>query len=270
MIFFRKLLAIFKRDCLEHLSYRQSLFLDIASIAASLITFYFIGKLVGSSALRSLVSFNGADYFPFVLLGLALSSFQTLALSGPSEALLKEQSYGTLEAVMMTSTGFETLLSAGFLWPLIFSTLRVTAYFIAGFFLGASFPLSQLPLFCLIVFLSILSLLGLGLFSAGYSLAYKRGNPVQFFFEPLSKLTAGVYFPVALFPLWLQPFTYLNPFTHALEATRLVLLSNATLPQIMPHLTALALFASFLIPLGIFSFHFYLNKAKKDGSLAFC
>lgn len=119
----------------------------------------------------------------------------------------------------------------------------------------------------LVLALTVASFAGLGAISAEFTLLFKRGDPVSGLVGGLSRFLGGVYFPVAIFPGWLQKVSYLLPLTHSLEAMRLALLKGASVSALRTHLAVLALFAVVLTVSGLAFFRMALRKAMKDGSL---
>ena len=265
----RKVLAFWRRDFLEASSYRLSFILDYAGIAVQLCIFFFIGRLAGNSMLPYLANYGG-NYFAYVLIGIAFMSFQTLPLTSLGNALIREQSEGTLEAILMTPTPIGVLMISSFFWNFLAASLQTAAYLAAGiYFFHQHLPPVHWEACLLALFLMMTSLLGFGLWAAGFILVYKKGDPVGFLMQGFSKLLAGVYFPVSLLPFWAQKLSYLLPLTFSLECLRKVLLKGVSLTEIRRELLILALFSVVFIPLGLLFFRWALRRAKRDGSLSF-
>ncbi|MGH2799596.1 MAG: hypothetical protein ACRDM0_18450, partial [Thermoleophilaceae bacterium] len=93
-----KLPAFVRRDFLVAWSYRVSFFSDFVNLAAQMLVFFYIGKMVESAQLPS---YGGAQvsYLEFVTLGIVLNVFVQVALTRTAEALRTEQMIGTLEAL---------------------------------------------------------------------------------------------------------------------------------------------------------------------------
>jgi len=91
----RKLSAFLWRDFLEEISYPLDFIWQVGSILFRLFTFYFLARLVEGAALPQLAAYGG-HYFPFVMLGLAVASFQGVALTAISRNILYGMYSGTL------------------------------------------------------------------------------------------------------------------------------------------------------------------------------
>ncbi len=263
----RKTRAFARRDLILDLSYRMWMLTETAGVVAQLLIFFFLARLVGPGG--ALSGYGGA-YFPFVLVGIAFSGYQAAALNGFSESIHQEQGEGTLEAVLLTPTSLKTVLAAGALRALIWTTVRLAGTLAAGaWLLGAD--LSRMNFFAagLAAGLTFAALAGLGLASAAFLLVYKRGSPVNAFLNGASRLLAGVYFPIEVLPEPVQAAAAWLPLTHGLEAMRRAALLGQGAGEIGRELGLLALFAVILVPSGLFILRRAERRAKLEGSLAF-
>jgi ABC-2 type transport system permease protein len=84
-------------------------------------------------------------------------------------------------------------------------------------------------------------------------------------------LVSGVYYPVTVLPLWIQPLAWISPATYALRAARKLLglegTGEATYPAILPDLFRLAVLGAILLPLGLWVFGKAEHWAKRNGKL---
>lgn len=263
----RVLYAFLRRDALQKFSYRTAFVLEVVSVLLSVATFYYVAKLIGPAALPALSAYGG-DYFAFVLLGIAFSSYQSVGMHSFSENLREEQVTGTLESLLAAPVGLPALLLGFAQWDILYATSQTALYLLAGTAVfGASFHAAGLPAALLIFALTLTSCAGLGLFSAAFILMFKRGDPVAWLVAAASELLGGVYFPVAILPDWLRTLSLFIPMTHSLEGMRLALLKSASVREVAPQAAALALFTAVFLPLGAVFFRKALARAKKDGSL---
>jgi ABC-2 type transport system permease protein len=264
-----KVTAFLFRDLLWDLSYPFSFFWRGSGIFFNLITFYFLGYLVSGSAAGYLSSYGGGNYFPFVLVGLALSSFQGVALSSISTAIQYGMYTGTLEAMLVTPTSLSTIVFSSVLYQFISSLLNILIYLFFGAVLfGFSLAKADLLSAVVMLALSLLAHLPLGIFSASFLLVFKRGNPVTSLVGSLSALLGGVYFPLAVLPGWLQSVSFFLPFTHALEGLRQAVLNGRTVLELGTQVAILSIFAATLLPLSLAVFSYAIHQAKRLGTLS--
>jgi len=266
-VFLRKAAAFIKRDFLTEISYKSAFLMNIIGIFFSVLTFFFIAKLFGKAAAPYLQEYGG-DYFPFVLIGIAFSTFLGVGLGTSASAIRQEQMLGTLEALLITPTRASAITIYLSLWNFIFSSFNIVIYLLIGRFLfGLKFSVSQPLLILLILFLSILSFSSLGIISSSFVMIFKRGNPVNWIVSSSFDLLGGIYYPITILPEQLQIISHLLPITYALKALRGVLLAGYSFTQVKTEILALLAFAFILFPLAILFFEYALKWAKKDGSL---
>lgn len=260
--------AFIKRDFITTSSYRLSFLMQLFGIFFQVISFYFIARLVGDSPRPYLREYAGG-YFSFLLIGIAFASYQGTGLSTFAGTIGSEQSLGTLEAMLVSPTPLSILIICASLWNFLFTSLNVLVYLIFGMTLfGVKLAASPNILGALIILiLTILAFSGIGILSASFIVVLKRGDPVNWLFATLSGLVGTVYYPVAILPLWLRPFSRLVPITYSLEGIRYALLNGAGFGVLIRDISALAIFAAIFFPLGLICFKFAVRKAKIDGSL---
>jgi ABC-2 type transport system permease protein len=265
----RKVVAFFVRDLLWDMSYPLSFFWRGGSIFFNLITFYFLGRLISGATAGQLSAYGGGEYFPFVLVGLALSGFQGVALSSVSFAIQYGMYTGTLESMLVTPTSLSTIVFSSVLYQFVSSLLSILLYLVFGAVLfGVSLGQADLLSAAVILGLTLLAHLPLGIFSASFLLIFKRGDPVTSLVGHLSALLAGVYFPVTVLPSWLQTVSFFLPFTHALEGLRQAVLNGRTLLELSTQVAILGIFALILLPLSLAVFAWAIHQAKRLGTLS--
>ena len=259
--------AFIKRDASLALSYRLSFVLQFLGIFLTVTAFYFLSTLVGGAAARPLEAYGG-EYFPFVLLGLAFSTYMMLGLQAFSERIREGQMMGTLEVMLLSPTRLSVILLASCLWAYIFGTLRVLVFlFFGAVVFTVSFTQANLLAAAVILVLSMMSFASIGMISAAFVIVLKRGDPFAWAFGGLSTLLSGVFYPVAVLPDWLQGFSALLPLTYALDAMRLAVLQGFSVYELRSDILALLVFLVVLLPLALLSFRLAVKRAKIEGSL---
>ena len=264
----RKVSAFFIRDFLEELSYPLTFFWRTGSIFFRLVAFYFLGQLIGEAASTPLSPYGGG-YFPFVMLGLALASFQDVALTSISRNINYGMYSGTLEVMLVTPTSLSTIVFSSVLYQ-FFSALLESFLYI-GFSVWVfkiSLGQANLPATAVLLVLALLAHLPLGIMSAGFLLVFKRGDPITLMLGHFSVLLGGVYFPTQVFPEWLRQVSLFIPFTHALEGLRQAVLNGWGLTQLGTQILILGAFAVVLLPLSLATFAWAVRQAKRLGTLS--
>lgn len=264
----RKMSAFFIRDFLEEMSYPLNFVMRWGGIFLKLVTFYFLGKLVAGAVLPQLAPYGGS-YFPFVMLGLALASFQGVALTATSFNVLLGMHSGTLEAMLVTPTSLSTIVFASTLYQFLTALLEILLYLGFSFlFFGVSLGQANLPATAVLLVLALLSHLPIGILSAGFMLIFKRDDPITATLGQVAGLLGGVYFPVQVLPQWVQTVAQCLPFTHALEGLRQAVLNGKGLGELATQVAILSAFAVVLLPLSLAFFAWTVRQAKRLGTLS--
>ncbi len=263
-----KFSAFLLRDFLEEISYPLAFLWRVGAILFRLVTFYFLARLVEGTALPQLTPYGG-HYFPFVMLGLALASFQGVALSAISNNILYGMYTGTLEAMLVTPTSLSTIVFASMFYQFCSALVKIVIYLVFGFwFFGLALGQVNLAATALVLILTLLAHLPLGILAAAFILIFKQGDPVTTILGSVSGLLGGVYFPVAILPGWVQIIARFLPFTYALEGLRQAVLNGRSISQLGHQILILAAFAAVLLPLSLAVFAWAVRQAKRLGTLS--
>ncbi|MEE8640738.1 MAG: ABC transporter permease [bacterium] len=266
--FFRIWGAFARRDFLNIASYRFSFVMGLASLLFYLLIFFFVSRVftgLGSAYL----SRYGGEYFPFVIIGLAMQSLVSAGLGGLSQVIAREQYVGTLEPLLGRRGGEFRILAAASLSRYIVSSGRVVAYLVLGVVVfGVSFRFAGFPLFAAVAALTVAAYFGLGMLSAAFLLVFKQGNPINLFFGQLAVLLSGVYFPVEVLPDWLRAVAAFIPLTYALDVARSAVLGGAAAGPATKSIIILGAFAVGALAAGGAGFRWALSRAKRDGSMS--
>ncbi|MGH9172954.1 MAG: ABC transporter permease, partial [Vicinamibacterales bacterium] len=245
---------------------RGMLLIETLGVGSSLILFYSIGKLVGGQpeALRE----YGGEYFPFALVGLAVSGYFSISLIAFSNRLRQAQTTGTLEAMFVTATPPTRVLILSGAWDYLLASIRLLVFVTVGVLaMGVEFDVNlaaALP----VVILSLVSFVALGLIAAAFILVVKRGDSIAILGNIVTTVFGGVLFPVALLPDWARPVSYLIPLSWALDGLRRAVLVDAGPDEIAGSLAALAISTALLVPLAWLTLRWAIERVRRDGSLA--
>lgn len=264
---FRIVAAFLRRDAAIHVSYKLGFAMDLLGVFFSAATFYFVAKMFGTAAAPALRAYGG-DYFSFVLIGIAFSTYQNVGLNSFAQSLRQEQFLNTLEPLLVTPLSLPQFLVGSALWDFLYATVEVVLYLGLGLAIfGLQVPDAQVLSALAVLVATLVVFMGVGVLSASFVLVYKRGNPITWFIGTASELLGGVFFPVTVLPGWLESLSRLVPMTHALEGLRKALLAGGGWRDVAPQLGALGIFALVLWPAGLAAFSLALRHARKKGTL---
>jgi ABC-2 type transport system permease protein len=259
--------AFIARDLREMASYRLAFVLQAYGVAASTALFYFIARAFAGSGHPALGAYGG-DYFPFVLVGLAFLGFMTTGMGVFSSSIRQGQLTGTLEAMLVTPTSLRAIVLSSSLAAYLRSALNVVLYLAIGALFGLDLEAANWPVAFLVLALSVAAFSGLGIVSAAFVLAFKKGNPAAAVFGSISGLLSGAFFPTEVLPAWIRPLSYLLPLTYALDGMRRAVLAGAGFVDVARDLGALLAFTALILPAAFVCFRLAVRHAKREGSLA--
>jgi ABC-2 type transport system permease protein len=261
-----KLTAFLRRDFLEAWSYRAAFLTDAINLALQALLFFYIGRIVDPSALPT---FGGeqVSYFEFVLVGIAVSMVVGVGLFRAAAAFRNEQLMGTLEVLLMTPTTAATIQLGSVVYDVVYVPLRTGLFFVAVA-LTAEVEINtggMLPALVTLVFF-IPFVWGLGILYAASTVTFKVIGGGGFVVSILT-ITSGAYFPLSVFPEWLQTLSELNPMTLAIEAMRESLLGDGGWSDVSTALLVLAPSSLATLALGIVAFRAALLRERRRGTL---
>ncbi len=263
-----KVWAYMKKEFLIQMSYKFAFMFSIFGIFTTIATYFFIDRLFGHQMTTDLAPF-GAPYFAYVLVGNAFFAYVGSAIGGFSGRIAGEQTRGTLEALFVTPTRLWVLVLALAIWNTLYATAQVVGFFVVGSVgFGVDFSRINWAALATILGLVIVAFNSIGLIEAGCLLVFKRGAVAAWAFNGVWALIGGVFFPVTVFPNWLQHIAEWNPITHAIRALQLAIYQGAPVTQLARELWILSLFCLVLVPLGLLSWRWALRRARIEGSLS--
>tara|TARA_Y100001968_G_C19442736_1_gene763464 strand:+ start:1144 stop:1962 length:819 start_codon:yes stop_codon:yes gene_type:complete len=263
-------LAILKKDFKNALSYKMQFFGTLLTTLISISIFFLITKIFSIDSSKVLDAYEN-NYLKFVFLGIVFSELSFLMISCLSNAIAEYRISGTFEEILNTNIPDILIICSSYLYPISNLVIRLLIYFFIGEFL---FDLNIIPdygvfLFILFIIITFLSLLGLGLISASYTLVFFRGNPFISLYSISAAILGGTFFPYNALPDFLQNISFLIPMTHSLELLRSpekILISR---DLFFFHLYWLLSISFIYFCMGVFIFKKALKTAKKEGSLQY-
>ena len=258
--------AFLLRDLRVELSYRTGFLLKIGAGLMAVALFYFVARFVRNIAPDAFAEYGG--YFPFVVVGLAVSTYMNRGVVSIATGMRHSQAFGALEIMILSPTRLPTLLLSASFPAYVIGVVTLLAYLAAGAVLGADLGSADVPAALVSLLVMVPSFVALGLFAAALVFVTKRGNPVAWAIRAISVLLGGVLYPVAVLPGWLQPVSEAVPLTHAVNLARDSLLLGDGLAELWPQVLWLVGLTAIYLPLGLLACALALRVARTDGSLS--
>ena len=263
-----KIYLFFKRFLITLISYKTALALGIVGSFVGLLQFTFMGNFLSDGNSFPALEKYGGNLLAYLIIGTAFTSFVGVSLNSFQSTIRSEQQMGTLEYLLISNTRLELILIYAGVMNFIQSFINVAilltiVVFVFGIPLGVNFAGGLIS-----IILTITSLSGIGLMSAGIIIITKVGDPITWAFTSLTGLLSGVLFPVEYLPKYLQSISFLLPTTHALHALRMTLIQSAGIAEVSYQLFILFIMTLITVPLGFIIIRIGFNQARKVGSLA--
>lgn len=266
----RRIKAFIIRDFQLALSYRLEFFIKIMWILGVSTTFYFISRLANTGFVEFRYP-NWQNLLSAWLIGLAVLNYFLVGFSALANAIRQEQMQGTLESVLLTPINVPTVIISSSAWAYVETTFYSFLYLFFGWaFFNIQYKGSFI-LASLFLLLTTLSLACLGIISASFAMAFKRGDPLAIFMGVGTALFSGVFFPKEMLEEELgntgTVLSAINPSTYGLDGIRSILIQGKTFSDIQMPLLVLVGFLSVLLPLSLWIFSNSVKRAKREGSL---
>jgi len=246
--------------------------LDIAGMIVDIFVFFFLALFVGS-AFSPYIARYGGNYMAYVIIGMALNNLLGASLNSFYSSYHRGYWTAYFDIYITSPLGIKAYMVGDLLYSYFITGIDILFYMLIGFFTFNLVVAGNIGTAALTIILGMIATIGMGLVAAStFTLlnAKQWPNPVSWVVNFLVGLVSGVYFPLEVLPEWARAIGYLLPQTYAYDATRMALLSGASVtnPLVASDLSLLILSSFITIPIGIFLFKRSLSKAEKDGTLS--
>jgi ABC-2 type transport system permease protein len=237
---------------------------------------FLLGRLFDFNIISSTeTGLNIKETFLFLMSGISLQIFSDVGLWGPVSRVENDVYFGTLETVFVSpASRIAYLLS-----PTISETIVSTLFFLPHYLLalainGALMNFRIIGWTLLVSFLTILSLMGFGLFLAVLAIRFRQTNTLAFVLFQVFQFLCGLFVPVQAFisinPVGgriLQYFAMIFPYTYCYDLMRHYMLGAnfVTLLPVWVEFVVIICLSVLFVVAGAFTLKFIEKKAKKSG-----
>lgn len=262
-----RILHFLKKDFNLKRSYKFAFFWGLFSSLFSLLIFYYIDLLM-DKRITGILSKYGINYFNYVFIGLVIFNFTGAGPGTVAQKIYEEKYCGSLEEILSIKENIFPFLFSASLYNFLLSLAESIFYLLSGLlFFGIKFSGINIISMILILFFSFFSFSALGIFSACFTLLFKRGNPLAFLLNSAEGFLGGAYFPSDILPLRLYKISYALPLYWSIKAAQKAFYLKASPIDILPELSILAIFAIVLFPISFISFKAVVRNSLLHGSL---
>jgi ABC-2 type transport system permease protein len=256
--------AFLVRDLRIEASHKAGLAFRIFAGLLGVPIFFFVARVVRGGG--TVEGFGG--YFPFVIVGLALTAYMSVGIGAFATSLRRSQATGALEHMILSPTRFALVLLSSSFPGYLLAVVSIVGFLGMGAVLGMDLSQANLPVAVLSLVVATAAFVALGLLAASVVFVTNGGNPVSWVIRAASLLLAGVFYPVSVLPDALGLAAQAVPLTHAVELLRRSLLAGDGVTELQDELLALLMITAVLMPLGLGACRLALRVARTDGSLS--
>jgi ABC-2 type transport system permease protein len=244
-------LGILRRDAAIFVSYRLRVVSQLASTLFVLLLFYYLSRLVRVDMFPS-----ADDYFAFAAVGVVIFGVLTSTLAAAPATLRQELVAGTFERLVVSPFGAVAGVLSMLLFPFAYAIVHgVVSLLLAALVFGLPLEWPSAALALPVALLGVLAFLPFGVLIAAAVVVLKQAMAAGNFLVAGISVVAGLYFPVALLPGWIEWASEVQPFTPAVDLLRNLLVGTPLESSAWGEVAKLALFAAALIPPSVWLLH---------------
>jgi ABC-2 type transport system permease protein len=256
-------LAVVRRDLQLAMSYRLRFFTQLLSAFFSLTLFYYISRLV------TIGTFDSPDaYYAFAVIGLIILQIINSVLMTPPVTLRQELVAGTFERVVVSPFGPVGTVAAMMVFPFLYAlVVGLVMLMFAGAVFGVDVEWATVPLVVPAAFVCVLAFAPFGLLLLALVLVAKQALGGATWIVAGISLIAGLYFPVALLPDWIEWASDVQPFTPAVDLLRNLLVGTDLPDPLWSGLLRIGLFAALLLPVSGYAVAVAVRASRRRGTI---
>jgi ABC-2 type transport system permease protein len=253
------------KDLRIALTYRLTFVLGLFTAFYGMLSFFFISRVVGHSAIVG----TPAEYFRFIVIGVAVGNILRAAVMTAASNARSDQLEGTLE-ILATQPISPLALALG--WsalPVMEAILEGAVMLAVAVPLGFSGFTPDWLSVSLVLVISIAVFLAIGFLGAAFVLAIQQGTGVMGLIVGVMSLAGGTIFPVSVLPSSLHILTVISPLTYTLRAMRGAMLGGQSPADLLSgSLGVVLIYAAVAIPLATIALSTSFRFARSRGSLS--
>ncbi|HTP11596.1 MAG TPA: ABC transporter permease [Anaerolineae bacterium] len=179
----------------------------------------------------------------FLIPGLVGTILQQLAVMLTAASIVRERERGTIEQLIITPIRSWELI-VGKVTPYVgLAFFNVLEVLIVGLVIFKVPLVGDIGLLLGTSMLFLTAVLGIGLFISTAAKTQQEAQMMSMLIQLPSLFLAGIFFPIAAMPPFLQFLSYFIPLRYFNEIVRAIMLKGATLQDIRPQVFALVIFA---------------------------
>jgi ABC-2 type transport system permease protein len=264
----RKVYVFIKRDFLMMFTYKFAMVFNYAQMIMNLFLFVLFARMFGERMLNMLADYGG-DYIQYILVGSIGWGYIWSAMGAASGSIQQEMVRGTFEPIFLTPTSPFVIVIAYTIFGMFMGTISMIIHLVLGIAVFNVQLTGDITLAIVLMGLSVLMMVGFGLMVAGLNVFLKQVGSFVSVIQGVALFLCGVYFPLEVLPEFIRPISKALPMYYSITGLRLALSDQASLETVMEYFWILLVLAVIAMVVGTFLFKKGLNRARKEGTLAY-
>jgi ABC-2 type transport system permease protein len=264
----RKLYVFIKRDFLMMFTYKFAMLFNYVQMIMNLFLFVLFAAMFGERMVPMLAQFGG-DFIQYILIGSIGWGYIWSAMSAASGSIRQEMMRGTFEPIFLTPTSPFVIVMAYTIWGLFMGTISMFIFLAFGLVVFNVHITGNAIMAIILMGLSVTMMVGFGLMVAGLNVFLKQIGSLVSVIQGVSLFLCGVYFPLEVLPEIIQPIGKFLPMYYSITGLRMALSDIASVQDVMYYFWILLVLATVAVVIGVFLFRRGLDRARKEGTLAY-
>lgn len=247
--------------------YLPNLIGNIAQLGIRLLFFLLLANIASFQGSESLGRpMTGRDLFIFFQGALLLFVFKGTALWTPLNAVSRDLYNGTLEFLYSNPFSRYAYFAGTVVSDIIIAQVAFLPIFVL-LTIYSQIDFGNMLMILLVCLATFATLLAMGVMIALLGILWRQASSIAGILEISFEMLAGAYFPIQAFPLPLQYFAYILPFTWGYDLIRYYSFNGEwhTLVPVWQEWTILLLFAATYTAVSIYLLQRVERYAKKNG-----
>lgn len=249
-------------------TYKFAMVFNYAQMVMNLFLFVLFAEMFGERMLPLLEQFGG-DYIQYILVGSIGWGYIWSAMGAASGSIQQEMMRGTFEPIFLTPTSPFVIVIAYTIWGLFMGTISMVIFLTLGLLVFNVTLTGNALMAVVLMGLSVLMMIGFGLMVAGLNVFLKQVGSMVSVVQGIAMFLCGVYFPLEVLPDAIRPVGRVLPMYYSITGLRMALSDQATIQDIMWYFWLLLILAAVALVVGTFFFKKGLNRARREGTLAY-
>lgn len=234
----------------------------------NLFLFVLFAAMFGERMVPMLAQFGG-DFIQYILIGSIGWGYIWSAMGAASGSIRQEMMRGTFEPIFLTPTSPFVIVIAYTIWGLFMGTISMLIFLGFGLIVFDVTITGNVLMAIVLMGLSVTMMVGFGLMVAGLNVFLKQIGSLVSVVQGVSLFLCGVYFPLEVLPEIIQPIGKFLPMYYSIMGLRMALSDLASMQDIMVYFWILLVLAIVAVVLGVYLFRRGLNRARREGTLAY-